>query len=938
MHKVRRYGGIMAVLMVCLFFLISLPTDEGKERGEAEREGEQVEAGENEEQTGAAGLSGEPRTATAEPVYVPQAGYRHVTMGRGDYACWNDLLILGRDIYRKVDGVYRRSGEMPEELFGLRTDGGRKLHDGVRQYKNLLVARRVNTFLVCNMDTGSIRSYRCSQLLENSDITVSPCWYLYEGAIYYMVSAGTKTEDGDGRETDEACVEERTMLRRLHLPDGREELLYTPQEAGWKLQEQFMIRDDGCIITESVCGEDSDRARLCVTDQEGVTEQWAEIRYQQESQGRGYGGADWLAFNETGLFVLDGRGREFGKTPVYCWQAGGSGQEIGIRSADGAIFADYGYWQCEDMTLYDLWGNQKVSWQLQPVREEATGFADDSGYTLKQVIFDGRQVMAFYEDSQSGTLQISRIRVQEGEKVVRPPDVMQMVREGREMISITSREEQGDIAGYRFEKEVSAMGGYFMAYVAMPDMLVSQKAAGKGIYVSAHISAAQAFLGEILLDTLSRRGEIGEADQSLFSACAIQQAQAGADKLPEGWQADPHRYDVSVRCNHLYGETGYDFLFVFHEPAKEAQQGERETEVRILVTVDGQGIIRGLRIMTEPNYEGDCSRGMEENRLPDHVWQAQIIRDGREEGRQIVLNFEQFWSRYMDSSEMRNKIAAGLPGLAAGEDVTETARRVEGILRDVLESRGEYIPEYRSVFATTGSYERFLEADWGELESDWEAGRGWDCYFTDRTKETGSVRFRYCFYPDFAKIPESEAQAVILDCEMDAQGCIRDTDMLITSVTEKERAQAAKGDSGRKLLISRGKGLHGTAISSAIPDSLLADAVYVGEKIKTELNEKTESGKEVYAMFAEEGRAEESLRDMEQCRELAGSKWKAGDGWDCYLIEEERHAGCDHLQYYFYRYKGFEGKNRSLVIDVWLSKQGIEDMQTRMVVYQEAGV
>ena len=112
-------------------------------------------------------------------------------------------------------------------------------------------------------------------------------------------------------------------------------------------------------------------------------------------------------------------------------------------------------------------------------------------------------------------------------------------------------------------------------------------------------------------------------------------------------------------------------------------------------------------------------------------------------------------------------------------------------------------------------------------------------------------------------------------------------------------------------------------------------AVYLGETIKTELNErKIESG-EVYTRFTQKEKARELLRDMEWCRELAGSRWKAGDGWDCYLVEDGRRADCVHLRYYFYRYKGFEGQNRSLVTDLWLSRQGIEDMRTRMAVYWE---
>ncbi len=955
MERVRRYGGITAVLVICLFFLFSLPIDEGQESGEANQEKGPETVCESGDEKGADMKCTEPKTAMVRPVYVPQAGYRNVTMGGRDYVCWKDLLILGEDVWRETDGVYRRSGERIETLFGLQQAGGGKPYDRVRQERNLLVTRRVNTFLVRNMDTGTIRSYRCGRLMGNTEITVSPCWYLYDGAVYYTVSVARKEENGEDKDADEAHENAVTMLRRINLSDDSEELLYVPTEAGWRLREQFMIRDDGVIVTELVCEEDLRHAWLCLTDQEGVTGKWTEIRYRRERGSEDNSGADWLAFNKGGLFVGDGWGREFGNTPVYCWQDNGSGREIGIRKPDEAVFTDYGYLHCGDLSLYDLWGNKKVFSGFQTGTAEGTGYADDDAYFLKHVVFDGEQITVFYENRESGILQIEQAMVQEKEKTADAPDVMQMVRERRAVISVTSKEEQGNIAGYRFEKELCTTGGYFMTYAAMPDSLLHERAAGKGVYVSAQFGAAQAYLGEVLSDILSRRGGISEEYEALFSAYATSQAQELSVKLPQGWQADRCRYDVSFVRNHLYGENGYDFLYVFHEAAKErrasadkgrddvgAQDDEGETEVRILVSVDGGGIIRGLGIRTEQRDTGRCRYGMKDSFLPDDCGQEQIVRDGRDTGRKLVLNYESHWSRYMDGMEMRDKIAAGLPGLAVGEDALETAVRLERIFRDVLESRGEYIPQYRSLFADMECYEDFLETGWEDVQEEWAADSGWDCYVTDRTGDEGVVKFRYYFYPDFGKIPVHEAEAVILTCELDAGGRIGRTDMLLTSISKEEREKARTREDGSQPLVLGGKAVNDVGAQRYEEgaeiwedEDIRQAAVYLGETIKTELNErKIESG-EVYTRFTQKEKARELLRDMEWCRELAGSRWKAGDGWDCYLVEDGRRADCVHLRYYFYRYKGFEGQNRSLVTDLWLSRQGIEDMRTRMAVYWE---
>ena len=55
--------------------------------------------------------------------------------------------------------------------------------------------------------------------------------------------------------------------------------------------------------------------------------------------------------------------------------------------------------------------------------------------------------------------------------------------------------------------------------------------------------------------------------------------------------------------------------------------------------------------------------------------------------------------------------------------------------------------------------------------------------------------------------------------------------------------------------------------------------------------------------------------------------WKADRAYDCFLIKDNEVAGCLHLQYYFYPQTTDESQSRTLVMDVYLSEEGIEHMK-----------
>ena len=59
------------------------------------------------------------------------------------------------------------------------------------------------------------------------------------------------------------------------------------------------------------------------------------------------------------------------------------------------------------------------------------------------------------------------------------------------------------------------------------------------------------------------------------------------------------------------------------------------------------------------------------------------------------------------------------------------------------------------------------------------------------------------------------------------------------------------------------------------------------------------------------------------------SGWEADEQYDCYEILQNEVAGCMHLRYYFYpRRLGIKQKSgRVMVVDMYLSEQGIESMK-----------
>lgn len=148
------------------------------------------------------------------------------------YACWNDWLIIGDDVYKKQeDGRYKWQRDLGE-IFGTS-------YANFRQYRNLIISADTSYkgpeggdvwFLVYDLDAEEMVE------LEHSE-EPGIClryehwgWYVFGGKIYYRPSN---------------CK----SIRTINLSSGENREFYCPDEEGKKdyMIQDFIVREDGSV-------------------------------------------------------------------------------------------------------------------------------------------------------------------------------------------------------------------------------------------------------------------------------------------------------------------------------------------------------------------------------------------------------------------------------------------------------------------------------------------------------------------------------------------------------------------------------------------------------------------------------------------------------------------------------------------------------------------
>ncbi len=882
---------------------------------------------------------------------APSLSYSSATMhGGGDYACYKDLLLLGESVYRRKNGCFEKTAESVCDLFGL---SGEKesISGGVRQYGNLLVLKKDNTFCLYDMDTGKTKQYTCGTIREDAGITESgQDWYIYDGMLYYIVSTAGKTPM-------------RTICR-MGLMDGAEEEFYRPENGAWEMLDRFMIRGDGSLITEFFLTEDPWRAEYRRIDNQGEVAERTEAERtvsELDLYTEDYSFENWLAYNERGLFGQNKFHRE-GSSGVFCQQDGGVRTDIGMQSEAGVIFTEQGYFVCSDGSFHDFQGNR--------LEEAFTGRdCPEAPFALKTVIYEQGMLTAFYENRETGRVSVRQKKLPETDPEIAEGDLWHWIREREaDRVSLTFGQEAGNITGYRFQ-----MGETEIAYCKRPDFLTEPDVLGKGIFVSERREDVEIFLAGILLDTLENRGNVSPENEIYFSDWAMKQFAEAPCTWLEDWKGDPYRYDCSVEPNRMYAGIGTDFVYVFHEDKADENQSDKRdeqddwlTEVWVRVTVDSGGIIRGGQMELHRGYEKQtCSYGRPENGLAEYDYSIQVIRQGECVNQAVLPDFEKYWRKYMDGYAVLEKLADGPQGLFVGGDAGSGAEAIAGMLQEALENQGNYASNHDRLLSDRGAA-CLRNLNWEELQAGWRCSPAYDCYYMDLTEETGYVRFCFSFYPDFDQMGVREAEAVALFCLVNDKGKLCDVSMQTVSMTEEESLGIQGKQEGSRRLVADGEALKGagalrfqvlpgayesvhlaeyvpaqyTGINTVEKQNLpvwgYGDAAEaagcLGGRLLTALNAREVQSDELRDLFADSAAAGEQLASLEDCLEYAGRRWKGDTAYNCWEIRENPRSGRLHFRYVFYRTEPFQGKLRNIWLDVFLSPEGIEEIRPYVVI------
>lgn len=487
------------------------------------------------------------------------------------------------------------------------------------------------------------------------------------------------------------------------------------------------------------------------------------------------------------------------------------------------------------------------------------------------------------------------------------------------------------------------------------DYLLEDTAVGNGVFVSEHMYETEAFIGLLLKEILTQRGEVGENRQQYFTETAAQMLRdIDWSLLDEEWEVMEHTYRTSYTLNHVFGEAGYDFFYAFGPDGKKITK-EETYYVTVKLSVNSRGIIYDIWMdidkvptkMLRPEIEVFPTGGL----FRREQFSERVITDGCVDEGKILLDYSVYFKRFEPDYQQEN---CGL--LASGDAAVSAAGIRELLFRSMSGDEGA-VPEYA---------EGLEQIPWEDLGEGWIPERMYDCYYIDEIKQ-GYVSFDYYFYPDHAAMGVEEANVAVVSCTVGiTEGDIYGCGLRVFPMTQAEYAAAREGrGSEKRLLVDKGEVLSGgTDVEIPIPNEPLVYMPLSEYQVKEEAEEHyaRETAGELWgfqdAADAASYLGDRFLKDFEtreihngeidgmclkeQWQELdvmiedhmLDEGWEPDRRYDCYYILENECAGCMHLRYYFYSREPDEIKQRSgkaAAVDVYLSEEGIEDIQVSII-------
>ena len=537
-------------------------------------------------------------------------------------------------------------------------------------------------------------------------------------------------------------------------------------------------------------------------------------------------------------------------------------------------------------------------------------------------------------------------------------------------IHVTADELQGNILGYSLLRYAPSPDDH-MYYERDMSYLVEEELVGNGIYISDYMCETEIFLGNILKELLAYRGAVSDEDKQYFTEYALRQIEdTDWEALDAEWEADLWTYDRYYSLHPISGGEGYQFSYYFYgEEGKTAKEETNLVEVSLYVNKDGKICEIEITIDTVPMEDNRIATSILMNGLYDDNYIEPVIWDGIPREEEMVWDFERYFRRFMNSDEIYEQENEEL--LQSG-NASSSAEAVADIFLHVMENRGADVERYADQFGFETDFSNFAAADWGVLEENWTASEAYDCFFIDRIAFSGYVGFRYYFYPDFKAMGADEAMMVVIECNVGIEGgdiCYNTVDIFpVTEETCREMRQKQEGI--KTLVVEKGMAVSGEE-KVAIPvidrelqyipisefDTDALAAARSGRKVKEELWGFTDAaevgtylGEQFLQDFAKDQVEEGELYNLavgrkgekeEEKREYVAidsalylmdvfldDGWKTDGQYDCFRINSNEAAGCLHLQYYFYPEIGGEEqtKARTMVVDMFLSEEGIEKM------------
>ena len=473
--------------------------------------------------------------------------------------------------------------------------------------------------------------------------------------------------------------------------------------------------------------------------------------------------------------------------------------------------------------------------------------------------------------------------------------------EWQDKIDVLFEQIEDNILGYSLIRTAQEL-----SYIRDADYLI-EDAVGNGIFVSEHMAETEAFLGQLLMDALDRRGEIAQENRTYFTDWAAQQlAETNWKLLDQEWTPNKYAYDRFYTLSHIWGDVGYEFTYTIY--ADNASMTKPETQAaQVKLSVDDNGMICGINVdiyFVDQEHSG-------------------------------VFHTENTTMLYYD--EYPEQIVGEGVQLACG-DTAADAEQFGELVINALESRGEDAAYDKELFADEASFQRFLNHHWEQLENHWKANRFYDCYRIHTLQESEGIAFLYYIYPDYAEMDIETAKAITFRCYVDAKsGKITNTELSVISMTQKQYQTAKEYLGKRILVIENGKiwgggdapipvpaktltpmHLKDYLLESSVPKNSLekqdGSRIYTKEELQPYL-----FGKRLWKELAD-GLDPFGITKMSQ-------NWQIKEGYDCYYYNHNQRSGSNHYRYYFYWEKADEEQEQVLLLDTWVSENEIVAME-----------